>query len=189
MIEESRTCIKCQATKPDISFKSANTCKACVAVYEKQYHKANYTKIKARQQAWAENNRERYREILRKHRDLNRDAIRLSDRERLQNDIAHRLKRNIRARLSCAISRKIKQTSAIDGLGCSIEELKAHLESKFQLGMTWDNYGKWHIDHIKPLSSFDLTKLEEQLVACHYSNLQPLWAQDNLIKSNKFSSQ
>jgi desulfoferrodoxin (superoxide reductase-like protein) len=61
------------------------------------------------------------------------------------------------------------------------------LEKQFKLGMNWDNYGRsgWHIDHIKPCASFDLTKKEEQLKCFHYTNLQPLWARENLIKSDK----
>ena len=72
-------------------------------------------------------------------------------------------------------------------MGCTISELKSYLESKFQPEMTWDNWALdgWHIDHIKPLVSFDLTDRNQLLESCHYTNLQPLWATDNLIKSDK----
>ncbi len=71
--------------------------------------------------------------------------------------------------------------------GCSTKELKVHLESQFQEGMTWDNWSLkgWHIDHIKSLASFDLINKEELLKACNYTNLQPLWAFDNLSKGNR----
>jgi len=78
-----------------------------------------------------------------------------------------------------------KSGSAVVDLGCTIEELRIYLESKFQVGMTWDNYGEWHIDHIIPLSKFNLEDREEFLKACNYENLQPLWAEANLKKSNK----
>ena len=83
-----------------------------------------------------------------------------------------------------AIKSNQKAGSAVRDLGCSIKEFKACIESKFQHGMTWDNHGfhGWHLDHIIPLSKFDLTDREEFLKACHYTNIQPLWAYDNLSK-------
>lgn len=74
---------------------------------------------------------------------------------------------------------------AIKYLGCSLEELKQHLERQFTEGMNWDNwsFNGWHIDHIRPLNTFDLRNEEHLAIACHYSNLQPLWATDNLRKS------
>ena len=75
-------------------------------------------------------------------------------------------------------------------VGCSIPDLIKHLESKFQEGMNWSNYGfyGWHIDHIRPCSSFNLLNEEEQKQCFHYTNLQPLWAKDNLQKHNKWSN-
>jgi hypothetical protein len=69
--------------------------------------------------------------------------------------------------------------------GCTVPELMAHLSSKFQPGMTWDNYGKWHIDHKRPLAAFDLTDPAQLATACHYTNLQPLWASDNIRKGKR----
>jgi hypothetical protein len=108
-------------------------------------------------------------------------------RESRASDPTYRVRRLLRIRLNTAAKRGYRSGSAIRDLGCTIEELKLHLESKFQPGMTWDNYGKygWHIDHVVPLSSFDLTDPEQLQKACHYTNLQPLWAKDNLTKSNK----
>ena len=73
-------------------------------------------------------------------------------------------------------------------VGCFILEFIEHIESQFTEGMTLENYGEWHIDHIKPLSLFDLSKEEEQYKAFHYTNLQPLWAYDNISKGNKYES-
>lgn len=104
-----------------------------------------------------------------------------------QSDIQFKLKENLRSRLFNAYRNNSKRGSAINDLGCSIEELKIHLESKFQEGMTWENWNMtgWHVDHIIPLVSFDLTDREQFLKACHYSNLQPLWAADNFKKNRK----
>lgn len=105
------------------------------------------------------------------------------EKNRKNKDLTFKISKNLRSRLSKAITNK-SSTSTILALGCSIKELKIHLESKFQPGMSWDNYGHkgWHIDHIKPLCSFDLTNEEQFKAACHYTNLQPLWWYDNLSK-------
>jgi len=104
---------------------------------------------------------------------------------RLKTDINFKLINYLRSRLYKAIKNNQKVGSAVKDAGCSVLELKTHLEKQFQLGMSWDNYGKWHIDHIIPLSKFNLGNREEILVACHYTNLQPLWAEENLSKGNK----
>jgi hypothetical protein len=96
----------------------------------------------------------------------------------------YRLGMRLRNRLRSALKTGQKVGSAVRDLGCSTPELKLYLESKFQPGMTWDNYGQWHIDHIKPLAKFDLTDRKQLLQACHYTNLQPLWAGDNLRKGD-----
>jgi hypothetical protein len=105
---------------------------------------------------------------------------------RLKNDVGFKLRKILRKRLTEAVKNNHKSGSAVRDLGCLIPELKIHLEFKFTEGMTWGNYGKWHIDHIRPLSSFNLTNPNELKTACHYTNLQPLWAKDNLTKSNKY---
>jgi hypothetical protein len=80
-------------------------------------------------------------------------------------------------------SEKSKHT--IDYLGCSIEELKAHIEPQLKEGMSWDNYGEWHIDHIIPIK-YGSPTLEEVVRRLHYKNTQPLWATDNITKGNRF---
>ena len=122
-----------------------------------------------------------------------RDSINKNKRKyikyRLKTDIGFKLIRNLRNRLWYAIRGKRKVGSAAQDLGCSIDYLKKYIESKFTSGMTWKNYGVkgWHLDHIVPLSAFNLMNREEFLKAFHYNNLQPLWAIDNIKKSNKLS--
>ena len=153
----------------------------------KAYNKVNEDKIKAYKKDYYQDNKDKIKEYL----DANKDKIRVKKnnyfKNRLKTNIQYKLSHNLRNRLNIAINRNQKIGSAVDDLGCSIPELKVYLESKFQPGMTWDNWSDvgWHIDHIKPLASFDLTDRKQFLEACHYTNLQPLWAKDNLIKSDK----
>lgn len=107
------------------------------------------------------------------------------ERVRKQNDLNHRISCNLRTRLWHAVKNDWKSGSAVGDLGCSIEELKKHLEFQFKEGMSWDNYGEWHIDHIKPLANYDLTDRKILLELCNYKNLQPLWSEENLSKKNK----
>ena len=120
-------------------------------------------------------------------RSLRKEEINEYFRNKYNNDINRRLSSCLRSRLNKALKGAYKVGSAISDLGCTPVDFKKHLESQFQPNMTWNNYGKngWHIDHIKPLSKFNLSNREELLEACNYSNLQPLWAKDNLSKGNK----
>jgi len=110
-------------------------------------------------------------------------------RERRAADIQYKLQTNLRSRLYCAIRNGQKAGSAISDLGCSVEELKKHLESQFEPGMTWENWGhgsdKWNIDHIIPLSSVNLENREEFLKVVHFSNLRPLWMPENVRLGQK----
>jgi hypothetical protein len=108
--------------------------------------------------------------------------------ERKKIDVGFKISHNLRSRIFAAIKNGYKSGSAVKDLGCSIPKLKAYLESKFQKGMTWQNWSKtgWHIDHILPLTSFDLTNRKEFLKACHYTNLQPMWAEENIRKGSKY---
>ena len=110
-------------------------------------------------------------------------------RIKLQN----KLRNNLGMRIHDAIKKNKKYHKTLELVGCSLEQLKQHLESRFKEGMNWTNYGngwngkgmqQWHIDHIKPCASFDLSKDEEQKKCFNYTNLQPLWATENLKKND-----
>lgn len=109
----------------------------------------------------------------------------------LKNKFYRKLCASLRSRTAHAIKRQLgnREVSAVTGAGCTSDFLFKYIESLFEPGMNWGNYGLkgWHIDHIKPLTSFDLTDLEQQKAAIHYTNLQPLWARDNLSKGAKWS--
>lgn len=100
-------------------------------------------------------------------------------------DINYRVKSAIQARIRSAVKNNYKAAATAELLGCSIEYLKYHLEFQFKQGMSWDNYGKWHIDHKIPCASFDLSDPEQQKICFHYTNLQPLWMLDNVRKGDK----
>lgn len=118
---------------------------------------------------------ERYRELHNKNFTIRR-----------LNDINFKILENLRNRLNRALKYNYKHSSVVELLGCSINFLKQHLENKFKPGMSWSNYGQWHIDHIKPCALFDLSIPEQQKICFNYRNLQPLWAKDNLSKGSKY---
>ena len=107
-------------------------------------------------------------------------------KNRLDNDINFRLIHRIRKRIWAVLKGINKSKSTMKLVGCHIDLLRLHLQSKFQPGMSFSNYGKWHIDHIIPCARFDLSKASEQKKCFHYTNLQPLWAKENLTKNDKF---
>lgn len=171
-------------------------------MYQKMYREVNRDKINDLQKKWYGVNKEKSKKYYQKnkekiliqrksygkqYRKLNKNKIYAYRKKYKKKNIEYKLSLNLRTRLCNALQRNTKSGSAVRDLGCSIEELKIYLESKFQPGMSWDNYGYygWHIDHIKPLSSFNLTNRNQLLEACHYTNLQPLWAKDNLSKNDK----
>lgn len=134
-----------------------------------EYNKQNYNKNK---NYWKDN-RKYYNIEWRKQ---NKSKLKEYTNKKYKDDINYRLSSLFRHRLYFALNRNTKIKSALKLLGCSIEECKLYLESKFKPEMNWDNHGiVWEIDHIIPCSSFDLTKEEEQQKCFHYTNLQPLF--------------
>lgn len=103
-------------------------------------------------------------------------------------DPEYKILHNLRSRMYHALMKNQKSEDTKTLIGCTIPELRAHIDDQMVEGMSWDNYSKfgWHIDHIKPCSSFDLSDTEQQKQCFHYTNLQPLWATENLQKSNKY---
>jgi len=104
-------------------------------------------------------------------------------KEKYRTDIYYRHRVSLRNRFRKSFIRKSSSTTKL--VGCTKEKFWEHLEKQFKIGMTKENYGKWHIDHIKPCASFDLTCPKQQLKCFNYKNLQPLWASENLSKGAK----
>lgn len=158
-------------------------------------------------QKWYAKNKERKLIYLKQYRIENRDILLAKKRvaskqyyidhkeekreyelNRYHSDIHFKLAYRLRRRLNLALHNNAKRGSAVKSLGCSIQQLKVYLEKQFQTGMSWENYGKWHLDHIIPLTLFNLTDPIQLSYAVHYTNLQPLWARENIIKSNKITT-
>ena len=136
--------------------------------------------------------REKYSEYNKNYNELNKEKqlkyAKTYIKKRYKEDSAYRLKRITQSRIFRVLQRlKItKSRGTIKLLGCSSKEYKVYIENKFLPEMNWDNHGTvWEIDHIISCTKFDLTKPEEQEKCFHYSNMQPLWHTDNIIKSNK----
>lgn len=113
---------------------------------------------------------------------------RLYKRRRLATDPVYRLTYNLRRRMLLALRGKNKSNASITLLGCTAEQLRVHLESLFTEGMTWENYSLkgWHVDHIRPCASFDLSDPDQQKQCFHWTNLKPMWAADNIRKGAKW---
>jgi len=152
--------------------------------YQNKYGKVNSERISNYSKGYRKENEDKIRKDKKKYFEKNRIIIYAKRKQRLQVDLNFKLAANLRSRISMAVSSKagLKSGSAVQDLGCSIEEFKIYIQKLFQENMAWENYGEWHLDHIFPLASFDLTDREQFLVACNYVNYQPLWAIDNLKK-------
>lgn len=145
--------------------------KTTVLQTKKRYYKQNRDRII--KYALAYNRTEKGKEIKRKYCNRSRKLPK------------NRVIRNTYKRLR-KILKSHKSDKTMNLVGCTPNFLREYLQSKFQFGMTWDNYGSWHIDHIRPCCSFDLTDPIQQQKCFHYTNLQPLWAKDNIIKGSKY---
>ena len=103
----------------------------------------------------------------------------------INNDIIYRLVNSLVNRANQFINIKDINLSHLELIGCTHLELKIHIESQFKNGMTFDNYGDWELDHIYPISKFNLNDINEVKKCFNYKNIQPLWKLENIKKSNK----
>lgn len=179
-------------------------CKSCVKIVNAEYYARNREKRLADHKLWFSENKDKVKqygrdnadrdnENRRKRRIITRDHSNKLHREyqskRRQTDVQFKLRKALRSRVNNAIKGGAKRGSAVNDLGCTIDYLKKYLESQFTEGMSWENWsngeGKWNIDHIMPLTAFDLTNRQHFLLANHFGNLRPLWHNENMSKHNK----
>lgn len=183
--------------------------------YDKKYSLENKEKVKEKSKEYYQNNKEEVKEKVRKYNQANKNKIsekrkkyhkkyylennhkikqyRLNNKEqrnkhdkyRKEIDPLYKLRCNIGSLILLNIKKQgyTKKSRTYQILGCTFEDFKKHIERQFKVGMNWDNQGKWHLDHIIPAS---LAKDENELIKLnHYTNFQPLWALENMIKGNK----
>lgn len=143
---------------------------------------------------WTERNRERFNashaarsKIRRKENPERHRAWRRKYDKKQQERADFRIQKNLSLRISIAIRGITKSARTMELIGMELEEFKNYFRGKFRPGMTWENWGPvWHIDHIRPCASFDLTLPEQQKICFNWSNLQPLFAEENLRKGAKY---
>jgi hypothetical protein len=161
-----------------------------IKIKRRVYREVNKKQLNIKSSCWYNNNKEQKLSSSKawyKANSKRRNIVSMAyNKKRYQTDCSFRLKDNLRAIVYKALKGSSKSAHTMELIGCSIKELWLHLESQFTYGMTRENHGQfgWHVDHIIPCASFDLTDPEQQRKCFHYTNLQPLWAEDNLSKSD-----
>ena len=187
---KTKICTKCNKRKSIIKFYKHSRykdgvyswCKNCCKLYNQDFYLKNKEQIKGQSQ----NYRKKYPTYFKNYYLKNKMKIIKSNinytKQRLKNDIKFRVVHNLRHRITDFLKGNSKSLKSMFLIGCEIDYLIYHIQRQFSKGMNWDNYGEWHIDHIKPCAKFDLSDPEQQLICFNYTNLQPLWAIDNLRK-------
>lgn len=200
MAVELKICTKCHQFKEvslfgirnrGLSPKPRSACKTCEVessgISYRKNIELNREKARIRQNLNPDYRKQKCKEWHTKNKQISQAKSSKWHKDNYGKNISFTLALKLRNRLNSAVKHSWKNGSAVNDLGCTIEQFKTYIESKFQPGMNWNNWGRygWHIDHIMPLSCFDLTDIEQLRKACHYTNLQPLWATDNLSKGDR----
>lgn len=204
----TKTCSKCHACKPVHLFrKKRNKCKACEVAKAREYYHNNKEKIAAEKREYYQNNKEKIKARDREYRQQNKGKIDAKNREynkgnrvkindrrrkRRKNDPKYNLICRLRTRMNRAVKAAgldKKCDSSSELLGISYQGLKEWLQAQFTEGMTWENRSDWHVDHRVPCDAFDLSDETNQRICFWYKNLQPMWAKDNMQKSNTYTEE
>ena len=192
----TKTCSNCHACKPVDLFRKRNQCTACEAANKRKYRQEHKEVLNAREREYYQNNKEKIAANHRKYRQNNKEVLNAREAARVKKryhsdpeyNLICRLRRRMRHAIKAAgLDKKCDSTSEL--LGISYQGLKEWLEAQFTEGMTWENRSDWHVDHIIPCDAFDMTVEENQRICFWYKNLQPLWAEENLKKSNTYTEE
>jgi hypothetical protein len=190
---EKKICSKCKEEKEICEFYNNKDrfdgkrpeCKVCSNKQSTLYNQKNKEKVNGIKQKYVDNNKEKVKQSKKEWFDKNPDYQNNWSYIKSNTDVLFKLKKNMRSRLGLFLKDRnvTKNNKTFHIIGCSPEFLKEYLEKQFVINMSWENRNEWHIDHVIPLSS---AKTEKEIYKlCHYTNLQPLWVEDNLKKSNK----
>ena len=208
---ETKICSKCHIEKILIRFSRNKTskngfngwCKDCNNKYRKEhkeeakrykkiYYKKNKEKLLIYGKQWRKNNKKKVQKLKRNwklnHKKEQREYKRKYEKRRRKEDSTYNLLSNLRSRICAVLKQNQKSAKTEKLIGCSVEKLKQHLQKQFKKGMTWKNYGEWHIDHKIPCIAFDLSKSNKQSQCFNYKNLQPLWAKENRKKGDRMET-
>jgi len=166
-----------------------------ILTWQKALKRNQSPEEKAKRLAWHrayyKSNRERIRQMHKEYRRSNLKRHNLARVIKRRTDVQFALRcriRNHARKILLGLPSFASRSHYLDLLGCRLSELASYLESKFLPGMSWDNRNLWHLDHIRPLKTFDLSDPTQLAAACHFTNLQPLWAADNLRKGYRWPS-
>ena len=166
-------------------------CILCKRDYWNKWRSKNAEKESQRLKIYRKENPEKIKELKkdwnRKNKKSRNAYVRGYEKQRKKIDPAFKLSKVLRTRIWTALKRNSKSNSTIELTGCNLKQLKKYIENKFEDGMNWDNYGVWHIDHIIPCAQFNLSDPEQQKICFHYTNLQPMWGEDNLKKGARLN--
>jgi len=175
----------------DARYRAGEYGKESVKIRGKKYRESDKGRKKIQETGKAYRQTERHKQLRREyyHSGKGKQIQQANKKKRYNNNLNYRMRVKLKNKIYDILKKfgADKKNTTIELLGCDIEFFLKYMENKFEEGMTWENYGyeTWHIDHIIPVSSFDLTKEEEQRKCWHYTNLQPLWAKDNIKKGAK----
>ena len=189
-----KKCCKCKTEKQAVEFYHRSDkphllmsrCKPCICEDTKEDAMRSPTK-KLRDREYYSANKERRNAYMKEWQKRNKHLRYSKDKEKCLRDVHFAMRQRLHNRLRTAIRRNPKHTSVVVLLGCSLQEFKVYFESRFSNGMTWEAFsrGEIHIDHIITCALFDLSQEEQQRKCFHYTNLQPLYAKDNMSKGKK----
>ena len=198
MDEMKKTCGKCKEEKEVGDYNKDRSrkdglfprCRACVRDDKKKYYTANRDVILEKMKVYSASRKDAKREYDKQYYRKNRERITKrttqykTDQRRTNPE--YNLVETLRLQLRQALDGVGKVSSTKKLLGCTPKQFRDHIESQFTDGMGWGQRGKWHLDHRLPVAAFDMSIPKHQKYCWHYTNFQPLWAEDNLRKSDKY---